>query len=267
MGKVSKHAVKRRDFIKILAGVAASTAMAWSSPTPIHLLGKSPGVVTQERYQWVMVVDQAKCIGCNFCTFACKAVNDTPPDIYWNLVFTEKSVGTKMIYISKPCMQCEDPPCVDVCPAHATYKRDVDGIVVIDYDKCVGCRYCMAACPYGARYFNWKKPTETNLYIPKWGTPEVPRRSRGVVEKCTFCTQRMDKAIQNNLTPGVDPEVTPACVNACPTGARNFGNLRSAVGHPNFGLIPTRVIRTRGIQLLKELGTTPRVYYLPPMVV
>ena len=214
---------------------------------------------------WVMVIDIGKCIGCNLCTYACKAVNDTAPDIFWNVVYTYKKNG-KSYYMPRLCMQCEEPPCVEVCPVGATYKREVDDLVVMDYSKCIGCRYCMAACPYGARYFNWKDYTEKNKYVPKYGSPEVSRRPRGVVEKCTFCYQRLDKAMKKGLVPGIDEEVTPACVVACPTGARRFGNLKlGKVFHPKFGELSKDEIDKRGFVLKEELGTKPRVIYLLPV--
>jgi Fe-S-cluster-containing dehydrogenase component len=139
----------------------------------------------------------------------------------------------------------------------ASYYRD-DGIVMMDYDRCIGCRYCEVACPYQARSFNWKEFTGSNPAVPQWGEPEVERRPRGVPEKCAFCYQRIDRGLALGLTPGVDPEATPACVGACPVGARIFGDLndphsevsRSLHEHPHY-------------RLREDLGTGPRVYYLP----
>lgn len=130
---------------------------------------------------------------------------------------------------------------------------------MMDYDLCIGCRYCLAACPYQARSFNWEKFEGDNPAVPEWGEPDIERRPRGVVEKCTFCVQKIDRGLALGLAPGVDHEATPACVEACPTGARVFGDLNdpdSKVSkliddHPTF-------------RLREELGTSPRVYYLPP---
>ncbi len=154
-------------------------------------------------------------------------------------------------------MHCEEAACVDVCPTGATSKRD-DGIVMVDYDKCTGCRYCMVACPYDARYSNDKKDT----YFPTGLTPPeefgYQKHKLGTVEKCTFCAPRIDEGIKMGLKPGIDWEATPACVNACPTGARFFGDLND----PDSEV--SKLVRERHVfQLLTEMGTKPGVYYLP----
>jgi Fe-S-cluster-containing dehydrogenase component len=148
---------------------------------------------------------------------------------------------------------------VEVCPVKATYHRP-DGLVEMDYQRCIGCRYCMVACPYGVRVFNWEERDDENPKVPTWGTPEVNRRPRGVVEKCTFCSHRLDKAEELGLRPGYDDPVTPACCVICPTEARRFGNLRD----PNSPA--TKALQGRqAIFLRSELGTKPRVYYLLPV--
>ncbi len=154
-------------------------------------------------------------------------------------------------------MHCEHAPCVEVCPVGASYRR-ADGIVMMDYDKCIGCRYCEVACPYGARAFNWKEHTEPNSAVPTWGEPEVPRRPRGVVEKCSFCAHRIDRGLAAGLTPGVDAAATPACVNACPVGARKFGDLNDPASEVSVLLANHASYRLR-----EDLGTAPHVYYLP----
>ena len=129
----------------------------------------------------------------------------------------------------------------------------------MDYDRCIGCRYCEVACPYDARKFNWKVRDDVNAYIPTWGIAEVPRRPRGVVEKCTFCIQRIDSGLASGLMPGIDREATPACVNICPVGARAFGNLKD----PNSKV--SQLIRNNPtLRLREELGTESSVYYIPP---
>jgi len=139
----------------------------------------------------------------------------------------------------------------------ASYYRP-DGIVMMDYDKCIGCRYCEAACPYNARAFNWDAFTGSNPAVPEWGQPEVERRGRGVVEKCSFCYQRIDRGLQLGLTPGVDADATPACVVVCPVGARMFGDLKDHDSNVS------KLLRERvSYQLRVDLGTSPRVYYLP----
>jgi len=138
----------------------------------------------------------------------------------------------------------------------ASYYRP-DGIVMMDYDKCIGCRYCEVACPYQARSFNWEKFEGPNPAVPVWGQPEVERRPRGVPEKCSFCYQRIDRGMALGMTPGVDPDATPACVVACPTGARIFGDLNDPESEVS------KIIHTKQtVRLRDSLGTAPRVYYV-----
>ena len=138
----------------------------------------------------------------------------------------------------------------------ASYYRP-DGIVMMDYDKCIGCRYCEVACPYQARSFNWEKFEGPNPAVPEWGQPEVERRPRGVPEKCSFCYQRIDRGMALGLTPGVDPDATPACVTTCPTGARIFGDLNDPESEVSKLIHSHQTVRLRD-----ELGTAPRVYYI-----
>ena len=146
-----------------------------------------------------------------------------------------------------------------VCPVAATYHRP-DGIIAMNYDRCIGCRYCQVACPYNARVFNWKEPIELSPQSPNFGYQEVPNRPRGVVEKCTFCAHRIDPGLERGLVPGVDPQATPACVVACPTRARVFGDLNDPASPISIALANATTI----IRLREELSTEPRVYYIPP---
>jgi len=126
------------------------------------------------------------------------------------------------------------------------------------YDRCIGCRYCEVACPYQARSFNWAAFTGDNLAVPGWGEPEVDRRPRGVPEKCSFCYQRIDRGRALGLEPGVDADATPACVVVCPTGARLFGDLNDPESTVSKALKENPSYRLR-----EDLGTGPRVYYIP----
>jgi len=259
--------LSRRDFIGLLAlGGLAPVAAGLASklwPQRQSAAGSLPVPAASEGgtspHRWAMVIDQGACIGCNYCTYGCIAANDVRPDVPWNVVNVQAELEGGKVYVPRPCMHCEDPPCVAVCPVKATYRRP-DGLVVMDYDRCIGCRYCMVACPYEARHFNWEPWTGENPYSPDFGLPEVERRARGVVEKCTFCIQRIDRGLEHGLVPGVDREATPACVVECPVQARFFGDLND----PDSTV--SRLLATRPhIRLREDLGTSPRVYYLPTL--
>ena len=248
---MSEPKFNRRDFLKVAGiGTAALAGLKVLRPAEASSVASGP-------HQWAMVIDQSLCTGCGYCTLACRANNDVSPEISWNQVIESGSVGEKKVFLPRPCMQCASAPCVDVCPVKASYYRP-DGIVMVDYDRCFGCRYCEVACPYGARSFNWKEFTGPNPAVPEWGEPDLPRRPRGVVEKCSFCYQRIDRGLSLGLTPGVDPDATPACVVACPVQARYFGDLNDP--HSNVSQLLHDHISYR---LRDDLGTAPRVYYLP----
>jgi Fe-S-cluster-containing dehydrogenase component len=196
-----------------------------------------------------MLIDTEKCFGCAGCAIACKAENFTPPGIWWARVYhgeTGKYPNAKRVAVPTVCMHCDNAPCVDVCPTGASYKRP-DGIVAIDYNKCIGCKYCIQACPYGARQFLDKiKP-----YYPEYGlTPYeqfgYPKHQEQVVEKCTFCAHRVDAG-----------NPTPACVQTCVGYARTFGDLDDPFSEVS------QLIKEKGARPMKpELGTKPKVYYV-----
>ncbi len=221
-----------------------------------------------------MVIDLDKCVGCQACSVACKEENNVPHgspeeqkgrrEIYWHKVIAATrgrypSVSTQVIPM--PCMHCDHAPCVTVCPAKATYRRD-DGIVVQNFRRCLGCKYCMVACPYGARSFNYQEQEEQEYYhhdLPPdrdvWGQWPYPTRTHGVVEKCTFCFHRIDRGLKEGKKIGKD--VVPACVEACPAEARAFGDLDDVRSEVSRLLSERRPIRLR-----EELGTECKVYYL-----
>lgn len=211
----------------------------------------------QSNHRWAMVIDQSKCTGCDKCVLACSAHNDVAPDMAWTRIEDGGTIGDRKIFTPIPCQQCQNAPCVDVCPVKANHIRP-DGIVTIDYDRCIGCRYCQIACPYDARQFNWETYTDDNPAVPQWGQPDIPRRPRGVVEKCSFCYERIDRGLAFGLTPGVDQMATPACVVACPTKARIFGDLNDPESPVSKALANHSSYRLR-----EDLGTDTRIYYLP----
>jgi Fe-S-cluster-containing dehydrogenase component len=248
---MSEKKITRRDFIKLT--VVGASVLAGSQ---IFRRAQALETVSSNGRQWAMVIDQSKCTGCGYCTLACRAHNDIPPEISWNVVSKTGTVGAQDVYTPRPCMQCAHAPCVDVCPVKASTYRP-DGIVKMDYDRCIGCRYCEIACPYGARSFNWIQFNGVNPSVPEWGQPEVARRPRGVAEKCSFCYQRIDRGLALGLTPGIDEDATPACSVVCPVGARQFGDLND----PESNVSKLLHGRT-SYRLREDLGTSPRVYYL-----
>ncbi len=260
--------LNRRDFL-VLGGTAAGSIVAAQVLTtgvlsPFGQLkqrqvtGEAAPEKASSEYHWGMVINLDKCIGCEYCQRTCSATNDVADDKPWNIVVEDQLDNGQKFFFSRPCLHCQDAPCVEVCPVQATYHRE-DGLVVMDYDRCIGCRYCEVACPYDARKFNWAERNDVNPYIPTWGIAEVERRPRGVVEKCTFCIHRIDSGLANGLMPGVDRDATPACVNACPVGARTFGNLKD----PN-SKVSQAIANNPTLRLREELGTEPSVYYIPP---
>ena len=199
-----------------------------------------------------MAVDLHRCIGCNTCALACKMQNNVPMGMLWNRVLTENcelydgAEGTypnlTRSYLPIACQHCDNPACQKVCPTGATYT-DENGRVEIDYDKCIGCRMCMAACPYNARVFNWNEPVRDPDF--NYGDASVPVRDRGVMEKCTLCKERTDRGD------------VPMCVLCCPADARIFGDLDD---HDSDVSVALR--EKEGFTLLEEKGTRPKVRYL-----
>lgn len=185
---------------------------------------------------WAMVVDLSRCVGCQTCTAACKNANVTPPGVQWRRVLdleTGAYPNVRRTFVPVGCMHCDDPPCESVCPSTATRKRD-DGIVTIDPDLCLGCGYCMVACPYDAR-----------------------AKVDGIATKCTFCVERIDAGIDAGLRPGIDPAGTPVCVNDCIAGAMYFGDLDDPESN-----VSTLLVRHKHFRLHSELGTGPNIFYL-----
>ena len=263
----------RREFITamVAAGGSLAVAMALSEIEPLEeLIQRELALELPEaereytphhgggEHQWGMVIDLRKCIGCQYCVYACQAVNDVPDDMRWNVYLPEVTETGEKFHLTRPCLHCQDAPCVSVCPVGATFVRD-DGLVVMDYDRCIGCRYCQVACPYGARSFNWEKRTEHSPYAPEWGEHEVEMRPRGVAEKCTFCIHRIDRGLSQGLVPGEDRAATPACVNICPVEARIFGDLNNPESKVAKAIAELPTFRLR-----EDLGTEPSVYYIPP---
>jgi dimethyl sulfoxide reductase iron-sulfur subunit len=202
----------------------------------------------------VMVIDLKRCIGCHTCAVSCKLTNNLPDGTWWNRVLTMggKQMDTPqgifpnlgMQFITVACQHCDNPACVKACPVGATQKREADGVVTQDYDKCIGCRSCMTACPYdGVRQFNASEPRYA-IGFPV-GDANVPRHQKHVVGKCVLCPDRLARG------------ESPACVESCPARARHFGNLSDPESEVS------RLLRSRAsFRLLVERGTEPSIYFL-----
>jgi [DsrC]-trisulfide reductase subunit O len=250
----------RRDFLRI-AGLSAAAGVV-SGQTHEAAAAKLPQESPITGKRWAMVVDLKKCQhekGCHKCSDACHGVHNVPDfssnpkhevKWIWKESFahaltehTHQYMGEELKHAKLPvlCNHCENPPCTRVCPTKATWKRTQDGIVMMDWHRCIGCRYCIAACPYGSRSFNWKNPREGIEKI----SSEFPTRSTGVVEKCTFCEERLAKGQM------------PACVEACDKGALVFGDLSDPDSEVRKLLREKFTVRRK-----PGLGTQPQVYYI-----
>lgn len=257
--------------LSLPAAAPAGAAPAGATPSPSLAALPSESLLTRMQRElrkalakpaaerkWVMVIDLRKCIGCSACTVACKAENHLPPGVVYRPVI-EEEVGefpnVSRRWLPRPCMQCEDPPCVTVCPVRATWKQE-DGIVVIDYNACIGCRYCITACPYGARYFdfgdNYTDDTPAVQAYEESAAPEYGREwprdggsPVGNVRKCQFCLHRLNVGM------------LPACVTTCIGAATFFGDKNDPES-----LVSELAASPNVMRLKEDLGTEPKVYYL-----
>lgn len=195
-----------------------------------------------------MVIDLKSCVGCYSCVMACKAENSTSANVFWNRVEAKEEgqyPSARLKFTPISCMHCDNPSCVSVCPTGAAYKRE-DGIVLIDEKKCIGCGYCVHACPYDVRVLLH----DLQGAYPEFGLTEYEnlgfqKHSKGTVEKCTFCAHRLEQGLE------------PACVKTCPAKARHFGDLSDPTSDP------ARLLAEKGGSvLLEHLGTKPKVYYI-----
>ena len=248
------------DLKKILADIEDELSFKYGKEVTVKATPPMDNVV------FGYALDLSRCIGCRKCVYACVKENNLSrnPEIQWIKVLEFEKGNTKWqsleesnryynpelvpekgrFYVPVQCQQCKNPPCVKVCPVKATWKEP-DGIIVVDYNWCIGCRFCMAACPYGARNFNWARPS-----IPKEELNPVMHylgnrpQYKGVVGKCTFCIQR---SREGRYT---------ACVEACPVGSRKFGNLLDPKSEIRYILENLTVFR-----LKEELATNPKFFY------
>jgi molybdopterin-containing oxidoreductase family iron-sulfur binding subunit len=263
--------VSRRELLERLAKAGATAlVVAMAGGATIEMLGGAKpayAAPVKRKFRYGMVIDTRRCVGCNACVVACKAENKTPPGVSYTVVLNN-AIGNrpddKPIFMTKPCFHCENPPCVNVCPVSATFKRERDGIVVIDYDRCIGCRYCITACPYGARYFdfgeNYAPISAGTAYAqvpsPEYGQfrkREADKSPIGNVRKCTFCLHLQDAEGRYNKQEGR----WPACAKTCTGHAIHFGDFNDPDSEVS-NLLKER----QAVRLKEELGTQPNVYYL-----
>jgi Fe-S-cluster-containing dehydrogenase component len=242
-----------------------------------------------KSHKFGMAIDLDKCTGCGSCMVACMSENNVPfkvdesnkkDSITWMKVFKltngKSFPDTEICYLPRPCQHCGGKgdhghsPCVSVCPATATDYDHTTGIVSQIYTRCFGCRYCMGACPYHARYFNWWDPKWPEG-MEKYLSPDVSPRMRGVVEKCSFCFHRYqaakDKAYFDEADEILEEDYQTGCTQACPAGAITFGDLNNP-SHEIHKLVkpdPHHAGKPRNpkaFRLLERLGTNPKVYYI-----
>ncbi len=259
--------INRRGFLKVsgltavgLAGGSVSRVFSQEDTLPTVPEQDATGAPLTAR-RWAMVIDVRKCSeqkDCNDCIEACHVTHNVPDfgnpkdevKWIWKESFGHAFHDQKHEYQQEElkhmpalvlCNHCDNPPCVRVCPTQATWKREKDGIVMMDPHRCIGCRYCVLACPYGSRSFNWRDPRPHIAKI----SPDFPTRMRGVVEKCTFCEERLARGFG------------PACAEACKHGAIFFGDLEDPQSEVRRLLHEKYTIRRK-----PGLGTNPEVYYI-----
>ncbi len=205
--------------------------------------------------KFVMVIDLGKCRNARKCVTACQKMHYLPEDKEWlQIKLMKDNEKSAPYWFPKTCFHCDNPPCVKVCPVDATFKR-TDGLVLIDNERCIGCKFCMAACPYSTRVFNWGEPEVPEEAKQVGYSPETSVPSRhSTVEKCDFCP---DMARQGKL---------PDCVTACPNGVFYFGDEKedSVTNGAETVRLSTLLRDKAAYRYMEELGTKPRVYYLPP---
>jgi len=223
---------------------------------------------------WGMVIDLNKCTGCGTCASACKLENNisiVEPEeanngrvMFWMDMMTEHNgeypdIKTKRV--PKPCFHCDNPPCTKVCPVHATYKNE-EGLVGQVYHRCIGCRYCMAACPYTSKVFNWYEPIWDSGF-DQCHNPDVSLRMKGVVEKCSFCAHRLIRVKEDVAAEErefIDGDFITACQENCPADAISFGDLKD-----KSSKVYKLSNSPRARRMMEDLGTEPKVIYLSYM--
>lgn len=251
--------VNRRRFLKVIgvtgAGAGATMARSVLAENAPSAAGASPTPTAdpEPEHQWAFVVDMRRCDGCGKCTKACQDTHHLNPDQTWIKVYTRTDTDGRTYYQPVLCQECDNAPCVRVCPVGATFKNP-EGVVLVDQNACIGCRTCMAACPYGARYFNWTDPPPVpNLREQPMPEFPVPQK-KGTVGKCILCVHYTDVGR------------LPACVESCTMNALYIGDLKQdvAVNAAGETVKLSQFLRDNdAVRFREELGTQPRVWYIP----
>ena len=266
-GGLSGHSIGRRGLLKLMGVGALGFAPLPMLPALLKSLlpGKlvrSPGPVARTPdgriRQWSMVIDLRLCDGCQSvdrppqCTAACIEGHFAPEPMEWIEVFEGDLAGGGSQFIPTPCQQCQNPPCVNVCPVAATFSTP-EGTVLIDQNRCIGCRICMAACPYDRRFFNWgKAPVPPESQMAEYSAEHQVPVKRGTVMKCDFCPDMMREG------------VLPYCVQACPNQAIYYGDLEEDIASNGTEVVVFSRFLTdnQAYRIKEDLGTKPRVYYI-----
>jgi len=256
LGKTETEASGQMVKLLSVTGEIIEVDKAYLKPVPEMPVSNEEARKGMPGKKFVMVIDLAHCHNLKKCQSACNHAHFVQDHQNWIKVYPmQDAEHTAPYWQPTTCMHCEDPPCVKVCPVDATFKRQ-DGIVLIDSDRCIGCRFCMASCPYSTRVFNWEKPMLTPDELAVQYSPETSCPPRiGTVSKCDFCPDMTRKG------------ELPHCVSACPNGVFYFGDMNEDVVTNGTDTVRfSELIRDRsGYRLMEDLGTKPSVYYLPPV--
>ncbi|MES2330323.1 MAG: 4Fe-4S dicluster domain-containing protein [Bacteroidota bacterium] len=246
------------EMVKLLSvdGEVIEIDKAFLKPVPHLPVSNSEARKGMAGKKFVMVIDLSRCKNVGACRSACNHAHQLNPGQNWIKVLPmQDAEHTAPYWEPTTCMHCDEPPCVKVCPVDATFKRQ-DGIVLIDSDRCIGCRFCMAACPYSTRVFNWQEPViDKELASKPYSCETSIPQKMGTVSKCDFCP---DMARMGEL---------PHCVSACPNGVFAFGDMyEDSVTNGSETFRFSELIKSKaGYRLMEDLGTKPSVYYLPPV--
>jgi molybdopterin-containing oxidoreductase family iron-sulfur binding subunit len=253
----ARRGLSRRNLLATLGVTAAGGALALASFQEDAQAAMTPAMTAMatkakaSAHAWCMVIDLRTCDGCKGCTMACQQRHGLREEQTWINVYEMKDATGGTFSMPRPCMMCEDAPCMYICPVGANIRTD-DGLVLVDTEACIGSRACMAACPYEARYFNWADPLPQKR-MPAPSTPQMPVPEKGVVGKCVFCADRLP---QGEL---------PACVSGCPMGVLYIGDLVTDIAVNGLGknVVLSQFLRANdAVRFKEELGTNPRVYYI-----